>query len=61
MVLTTEILWNGKHNKFITENGGATCSCCDGKRFREANYKDFPLWVIEYNSFWSNPDPKGLL
>ena len=48
-LLTTEILWNGKHNKFITENGGATCSCCDGKRFREANYKDFPLWVIEYN------------
>ena len=48
-LLTTEIVWNGKHNKFITNNGGATCSCCNGKRFREANYKDFPLWVIEYD------------
>ena len=48
-LLTTEIVWNGKHNKFITNNGGATCSCCNGKRFREANYKDFPIWVTEYN------------
>ena len=48
-LLTTEIVWNGKHNKFITDNGGATCSCCNGKRFREANYTEFPIWVIKYN------------
>ena len=46
---TEDILWYGKYNKFITANGSATCSCCGGKRFREANYKDDPIWVIEYD------------
>ncbi|ADD95304.1 hypothetical protein [uncultured phage MedDCM-OCT-S05-C139] len=48
-LLTTEILYMGKHNKFILENGGANCACCNGKRFREANYKDYPIWVVKYN------------
>lgn len=48
-ISTAEILWNGKHNKFITVNGGANCACCDGKRFREANYNDYPIWIIEHN------------
>ena len=46
---TEDISWYGKYNKFITTNGSATCSCCGGKRFREANYKDDPIWVIEYD------------
>tara|TARA_A100001011_G_scaffold182743_1_gene191572 strand:+ start:2316 stop:2690 length:375 start_codon:yes stop_codon:yes gene_type:complete len=48
-ISTEGLLWLGKYNKFITANGSATCSCCNGKRFREANYKDFPIWVIEYD------------
>tara|TARA_B100001248_G_C27338498_1_gene435044 strand:- start:187 stop:576 length:390 start_codon:yes stop_codon:yes gene_type:complete len=48
--LSTEgFLWYGKYNKHITANGSATCSCCNGKLFNEANYKDYPIWVVEYD------------
>lgn len=46
---TTEILWDGKHNKLITANGSATCSCCSGKRFQDANYTDYPVWLVKYD------------
>tara|TARA_A100001015_G_scaffold305534_1_gene398412 strand:- start:138 stop:554 length:417 start_codon:yes stop_codon:yes gene_type:complete len=45
----SEILWKGKHNKYITSDGGSTCSCCNGERFRKANWKDFPIWLMKYN------------
>ena len=47
-ISTSEVLWSGKHNKYITANGGATCTCCGGKRFLEANYKDYPIGVVAY-------------
>ena len=47
-ISTSEVLWSGKHNKLITANGGANCTCCGGKRFREANYKDYPIGVVAY-------------
>lgn len=46
---TSEILWDGKHNKLITANGSATCSCCSGARFHAANYTDYPIWVVGYD------------
>ena len=36
-------------NKYITSNGGPTCSCCDGDRYRTANWKDFPIWLMKYD------------
>tara|TARA_R100000388_G_scaffold29765_1_gene23129 strand:+ start:2118 stop:2501 length:384 start_codon:yes stop_codon:yes gene_type:complete len=48
-ILTNDVLWDGKHNKLLTNNGSATCSCCNGKRFREANYTDYPIWVVPYD------------
>ena len=45
----SEILWNGKYNKYVTSNGGATCSCCSGERFRKANWKDFPIWLMKHD------------
>tara|TARA_S200000501_G_C20804828_1_gene735661 strand:- start:113 stop:514 length:402 start_codon:yes stop_codon:yes gene_type:complete len=47
-ITISEVLWHGKHNKFITHNGGANCACCHGERFRNANYKDYPIGVLAY-------------
>ncbi len=44
----SEILWKGKYNKYITSDGGPTCSCCDGKRYLTANWKDFPIFLMRH-------------
>ena len=45
----SRILWKGKYNKYITSDGGPNCSCCSGERFRTANWKDFPIWLMKYD------------
>ena len=45
----SQILWKGKYNKYITSDGGPNCSCCSGERFRTANWKDFPIWLMKHD------------